>query len=577
MKKHFYLLISVLLIFVELLNAQQTEVFTFFDKFAVGTDPNTVETILPKSERLSSERRGKIIANTSSNMPDSMRICIDVAVSNWQSYLDNNATIVLYFEYEDIAEDYDIGTDVLYWTDKENKTFYPQCLAKYLGLSVNVDDLDATIHINKYTTWDCGYSNKIKPGTNNLTYAIFRSIAHVIGFGSSVRDRGGSRGITFYSTDGYSIFDKLIFTPTKRLEDVPNTKRENQELKDFCLSNSGAVYALKNDAAYQLYAPSTGFEPYRSLQYFSDKNSLMSYDLQSGEKFLRVDDRTLEVLHAIGWNIREQSHIKIVGQNLSDNGIASAYESNNFKVENYSGYSISQSQWTYTLPLKDGGEDVVATSNAATFTIPAVEDINKYAINVDGDINGLITFKCIINGEETIALYNITLELKPKIISYSEIVKTINETNTTYSIDFAVHYVGKDYLSVGVKEDYSPFLEIEIVEEPYVAHVHRSGINTFDYAWVILSVENQYGEDEVIITLENLISSSFSEYNLTKNSQVSREFMNVSFIKVFTKEGKYVMQVKEIDSLNKLDKDIYILQFYDSNSICFKTIKYMKM
>ena len=53
--------------------------------------------------------------------------------------------------------------------------------------------------------------------------------------------------------------------------------------------------------------------------------------------------------------------------------------------------------------------------------------------------------------------------------------------------------------------------------------------------------------------------------------------MNVSFIKVFTKEGKYVMQVKEIDSLNKLDKDIYILQFYDSNSICFKTIKYMKM
>lgn len=303
----------------------------------------------------------------------------------------------------------------------------------------------------------------------------------------------------------------------------------------------------------------------------------MSYDLQSGEKFLRVDDRTLEVLHAIGWNIREQSHIKIVGQNLSDNGIASAYESNNFKVENYSGYSISQSQWTYTLPLKDGGEDVVATSNAATFTIPAVEDINKYAINVDGDINGLITFKCIINGEETIALYNITLELKPKIISYSEIVKTINETNTTYSIDFAVHYVGKDYLSVGVKEDYSPFLEIEIVEEPYVAHVHRSGINTFDYAWVILSVENQYGEDEVIITLENLISSSFVEYNLTKKSQVSREFMNVSFIKVFTKEGKYVMQVKEIDSLNKLDKDIYILQFYDSNGICFKTIKYMKM
>lgn len=63
-----------------------------------------------------------------------------------------------------------------------------------------------------------------------------------------------------------------------------------------CFSSSGIVYALKSDAAYQLYAPSTGFEPYHSLQYFNDKNSLMSYELQSDEKFLRDGNRTLEVL-----------------------------------------------------------------------------------------------------------------------------------------------------------------------------------------------------------------------------------------------------------------------------------------
>ena len=576
MRKHIYLTIIVLFTFSMVLNAQEIETLSFFDKFEVGT-PVKVETILPKTERVSSEHRGNITANISPDIPDSMRICIDVAVSNWQNYLDNDATIVLDFAYEDLAGDYDIGTDVIYLTDKENQTIYPQCLAKYLGLYRKKDDLDGIIHINRHTKWDCGYSNKIKYGVNNLTYAIFRSIAHVVGFGSSVRDRGGSRGITFYSTDGYSVFDRLVFTSTKRLKEVPNSKRENQELTDFCLSNFGIVYALKNDAAYQLYAPSTGFEPYRSLQYFNDKNSLMSYDLQSGEKFLQVDDRTLEVLHDMGWGIRERSNIKIISEGLSDNGIASAYESYDFKVENNSGYPISQLQWMYTLLLKDGGEEEVSTSNNDTFTIPAIVDFNKYAINVDGDISGQITLKCVINEKEVIAVYNVTLELKPQIISYSEIIKSVNETNTTYSIDFTVHYVGRNYLRVGVREDYSPFLEIETVEEPYFAHVHKSGINTFDYAWVILSVENQYGEDEVIITLENLIDSSYAESNLIGHKQIPREFANASFIKVYTKEGKYITQVTEVSNLNKLNKDIYILQFYDGNGICFKTTKYMKM
>lgn len=576
MRKYIYLTIIVLFTFSMVLNAQEIETLSFFDKFEVGT-PVKVETILPKTERVSSEHRGNITANISPDIPDSMRICIDVAVSNWQNYLDNDATIVLDFAYEDLAGDYDIGTDVIYLTDKENQMLYPQCLAKYLGLHSQKDDLDGVIHINRHTTWDCGYSNEIESGTNNLTYAIFRSIAHVVGFGSSVRDKGGSRGITFESVYEYSVFDRLVFTSTKKMEEVPNSKRENQELRDFCLSNSGVVYALKNDAAYQLYAPSTGFEPYRSLQYFNDKNSLMSYDLQSGEKFLRVDDRTLEILHAMGWGTREQPSVKIVAEGLSDDGIGSASQSYNFKVENYSSYPISKSQWTYTLPLKGGGEEIVATSNDVIFTIPVIENLDKYDINVDGDISGLITFKCTMDEREVIARYNITLELKPQIISYSDIVKTIDETNTVYSIDFTVHYRGKDYIRVGVIEEYSSILKMETIKEPYVAHVHRSSINIDDYAWVVLRVENQYGRDEVVITLENLINSSNAGNNLTGNSQIPHEFTNASFIKVYTKDGRYIMQTVGTDDLYKLDKDIYILQFYDNDGVCFKATKYMKM
>lgn len=564
----------LLLTIVTSLQAQQIETFTFFDKFDVSITPSKIETILPKSERLNSKHRANIIANISADMPDSMQVCINVAVANWRSYLDNNATVVLNFKYDDIVDDYDVGTEVLYYIDANKKTVYPQCLAKYMGICTSLNDLDAVVHINKNTIWDCGYNSKIISGTNNLTYAIFRSITHALGFGSSVRNRGGSKGITFFSPLGYSVFDRLVFTPSVKLEEIPNTSRENKELKDFSLSNSGIVYVLKDKVEYQLYAPSEGFEAYRSLQYFNDKNSLMSYDLQSGEKFLRVDNRTLDVLHAMGWNIQEPSRIKIIGEGVGDDGIVSAYERCNFKIENDSDYPISQPQWTYTLPLKEGGEAVIETSQSLTYSIPVIESHDRYMINVDGDIGGLLTFKCTVDGKEVIALYNITLELKPKIVSYSEIVKTINNTGTAYSVDFTVRYTGCDYLRVGMQEEYSPSLIMETIEEPYVAHVHIGSINIFNYAWVILNAKNSYGEEEVIITLENLRSGSMND-NITEVPQLSDDLIKAAFIKVYNKEGQFLVQINRLEELMGLNKSVYILQFYNEDGICFKNTKYI--
>ena len=225
------------------------------------------------------------------------------------------------------------------------------------------------------------------------------------------------------------------------------------------------------------------------------------------------------------------------------------------------------SRRTYTLPLKGGGESIIATSPNDIFTIPIVESKDLYDIDTDHCISGKILFSCIIDGEESVASYNIMLDLKPHIISYSEIIKTINETNTTYSIDFTVRYVGSDFLEVGVREEYSPFLEIQTIEEPLVAHVRRSGINTFDCAWVWLHVYNEYGEDEVIITLES---------DITGVQTIHSDFVNASVIKIYTKEGKYMMQITNWDDLKELNQEIYILQLCNKDGIPFKTIKYLK-
>ena len=178
-----------------------------------------------------------------------------------------------------------------------------------------------------------------------------------------------------------------------------------------------------------------------SCTLFAQKNDTESLPINS----------QLSEMSPTGREIQEQSGLKIVCGRIEEDGFASAYESYNFSIENNTNHSISEPQWTYTLPLKSGGETIIATSQNDIFTIPIVESKDLYDIDADHCISGRIVFSCIIDGEESVASYNIMLDLKPHIISYSEIIKTVNETNTAYSIDFTVRYVGSDFLRVGVR------------------------------------------------------------------------------------------------------------------------------
>ena len=294
-----------------------------------------------------------------------------------------------------------------------------------------------------------------------------------------------------------------------------------------------------------------------SCTLFAQKNDTESLPINS----------QLSEMSPTGREIQEQSGLKIVCERIEEDGFASAYESYNFSIENNTDHFISEPQWTYTLPLKGGGETIIATSQNDIFTIPIVESKDLYDIDADHCISGRIVFSCIIDGEESVASYNIMLDLKPHIISYSEIIKTVNETNTAYSIDFTVRYVGSDFLRVGVREEYSPSLIMQTIEEPLVAHVYRSSINAFNYAWVWLHVYNEYGEDEVIITLES---------DITGIQTIHSDFVNAYVINIYTKEGKYMMQITNWDDLKELNQEIYILQLCNKEGIPFKTIKYLK-
>lgn len=265
--------------------------------------------------------------------------------------------------------------------------------------------------------------------------------------------------------------------------------------------------------------------------------------------------------------------MKIVCDKIEREGIVSAYETYTFEIENRL-ESVDRIQWSYSLPLKDGGMEMVSTTGEPVFTIPAVGDESRYEMDADYVIKGIVSLKCEVDGVEEEYFVEIDVDLKPKIISYSEIEKTVNETETKYSIDFTVRYVGSDCLRVGLREEYSPFLEMSTVKEPYLAHVHKSGINTFDRAWVVLIAQNEYGEDEIGIELEAM--GDVSGLNYTRLEDLSGELAGVRSIKVFDWSGRYVMQVQDANDLDKLIPGIYVLQLLNSKGACCKVLKYLK-
>lgn len=56
----------------------------------------------------------------------------------------------------------------------------------------------------------------------------------------------------------------------------------------------------------------------------------------------------------------------------------------------------------------------------------------------------------------------------------------------------------------------------------------------------------------------------------------SYELSDAFAVKVYSKTGKYIMWIEDINELGSLVSDIYILQLYDDKGVCYKTIKYIK-
>lgn len=568
---------SLLIFFITgKLYAQETEMLVFAEKFTNSSSASTVQTILPKTERLSSSQRGSIEMIMGDDIPDSVRVCANVAAELWRSYLNNKYPIRLNVSYLDLDSDNDIEIEVLY---RPGDIYYPTSLYAHLfDVELGGEDgkADAYIFINKSKEWDCSHNKEISASTRNMTYAMLRAIAVSLGFGSSVTQKTirGEDIIAFGESKGHSVFDNLIFSSQgKYLKDITNIgNRQNTELANYAQPLQGInLYVLKQDEQHKLYAPEQ-FEIYKSLVYLDNKESLMHHNLKTGTKQFRVDATTIELLDAIGWGINTPNEVEIVGKGIDDTGLASAYESHTFTLQNHNGGTITDALWTYTLPLQNGKDTIISQApNSLPFNIQAIDNEDKYRINVNGDISGKIIFTGKIKGKEVEDIFNLSLELKPRIKAVKIIKKESNYPLSSYNMYYTVEYVGSDHLFIQIEEEYAGGMESQFVYEPFFAHVVSKYITAPFYNWVDITVENAYGKDIYTIELPPYTESNTKALPLNK-PEVKSQY---TYIEVFDEQGRKITRIENLNELRMQKQGLYILKFY-KDTTCVKTTKYLK-
>ena len=308
------------------------------------------------------------------------------------------------------------------------------------------------------------------------------------------------------------------------------------------------------------------------MVYLDNRKSLMHYDLIPGDKQLKIDSTTTELLKKIGWNFNS-TIVTIIGDNIPKTGICSAYDSHSFLLSNPENDLLSDISWQFLIENKNNEYIPIADASGTTaFEIESVSNHEEYNINPDGDLNGLILCNLKINGVQTQLSYRLSLELSPLIFSVTtpDIIPT---SDYFYNCSFVVDYSGCDHLMVNLEQENMSIIVSDYVYEPFLAHVTVTHISRHLYTWIDLIAENGYGE-----TIETIEIPPFDNGKIDVQSinTVSRDDINNLRYDVYDINGSVIMLNAKYSDLDCLQgSKIYILNTVSGNNE-IKTIKYIK-
>lgn len=333
--------------------------------------------------------------------------------------------------------------------------------------------------------------------------------------------------------------------------------------KKILMCMFGLLYGINGHA--QDIETLTFFEKFQYPNKESIVTSILPKELRQNSK--QHGDLQLIMPDEIPDSVRENEEV------AADILSFSAYESHSFNVKNNTEGTITDSNWSYILPLANGKDTIISTAqNTLSFAIPAITEEDKYQINVNGDIYGHVLFSGKMNGETVTDTYHLLLDLKPHIKRISDLIKKESALLDYYDISFQIEYMGTDLLSVSIEEEDNSKIRTQYIYEPYLAHIDIPSITAFKYAWIDIKLENKYGEEIYTIELPPFKDNANA---ITPIGQGNQEHNNPTDIEVWTQNGNKILLAHDLNELHDLRKGLYILRYYKDGTY-IKTTKYLK-
>ncbi len=570
------------------IKAQDIENITYDDYFS------STEYIGHKASLKSKEQRSSSLAATivpiTSISDDNILKCIEYCINIWGTHIFSQTPIHIEFELSDEIEA-DIKTDVRYKNKGTN--YYPTSLYFFLYpdenyLNSDITRTDGKITINSTIDWDYSIGSNISENKKNLTSSLLKSVARILGCGSSVSINNNSQYF-FSHKRGYNSYDKLIQSSDNiQLSAIPlNGGRPNQDLTNY-INHPNRLFKLNTkNKSFNLASPpySQSRIPFSEL---NEPNSLLSLPELTSNHIFQIDDYTQCILEEIGWNISSPIPLSIKGSDISDNGLASSYKSHSFYVEGEIN-NLKNTYWILSMPLSKGGySELILEDTDLKCTVPAIEDEKLYKININGDIEGNLTFIGERDGMTIKSFpFKIYFELKPLIESVEVINIIDNSPYDSYDVHYRVKYRGADMLRVSVDEEYGSHQNISYITEPVIATGIADHITSPFYAWIDFVATNKYGRSSYTLEFEpygvfaggyynNEEEICLQPHNLSTIYDIPTQYRKerADLFKIYDLNGMLLFEGNSLDCINTLGhRGMIIIQYFYKGD-CVSTKKH---
>lgn len=424
--------------------------------------------------------------------------CIRMAMDCWESKLEITDPIYVTFMFNDqMSPDVEIKTTVTY-SSGAAMTAIPSSLY-YQGQGKMREA--GIIEINPYIAWDSSWAYDQGPyGYDNMTTALQRHIAHVLGFGTSVAIKDGR--LDFAIQGMASAFDNMVTDGTKTLGSMA-LLGNSEEIESFLESD---LKLAVGGAELPLYSSADGYVPYRTGCYFSlPTENIMNYPYDDRTKLLPISKETVEVLEAIGWNVKSHD-ISVSGTGLDATGYGSMFEQHSFNAVSSDGTQIANASWQFQL-YNNALEkyETVDTGQGMTFSITTSDKGEGY-IDMFSCLQGRVVCDAMVAGAAVQCAYPIYLEARPYFRGY-KIHNVVEADANYYTFDADLDYAGATGGYAAVCDNYGSCVNCGLG-----ATIHSPRVYKYGPAMIELYLTNSYG-----VTSRALYVGTYDELNSGEN------------------------------------------------------------